>query len=157
MPFLTATQVAWWLDLSETTVLRREREGSLPTAWRPAGEPLFSADVVLPAILQDGDVNFMGGVTLKTSRGPRWFELIKPTYRFEDCDEWCAVFEGRDRTWHVRPWVTAYMVIPQVFDHHHVILDCRDERTPEIGYEDLPHLRSAHYGFQSVVVTIRCS
>jgi hypothetical protein len=147
MPFLTATQVAWWLDLSETTVLKQERDGSLPSAFWWKGEPLFSADIVLPAILQDGDVNFMGGVTLKTSKGPMWFELTKPTYRLENFGEWCAVFETREHTWHVRPWESAFIVMPEALDHFDILLDCRDEQTPEIQYEDLPDLHSAHYQF----------
>lgn len=147
MIFLTATQVAWWLDRSERDVLKLVEDASLdPVLWH-SGEPLFTPDLILPAVLKDNDVRFMGGGTLRAFYGPVSFEVVEPSYRLENFGEWCAVFQGEDHRWHVRPWGTSYVAMPRPFDGFDILLKCDGTKPLEIRYEDLPALYSAHRGF----------
>ncbi|KAB2947901.1 MAG: helix-turn-helix domain-containing protein [Rhizobiaceae bacterium] len=145
---LTTTQVAHWLGVSEKTVMRRVQDGRLPKPWTYRNRPRFSADIVLPFILDDPDVKFSGGLYLKTDDDVIVFEVVKPKYRFDNSGTWWAVFQALDGTWHVRPWKTAYVMdLPSDLDTLDLILDCRDEATPEITREELPDLSSSTWAF----------
>lgn len=148
MPFLTATQVAYWLDLSEKEVTKKAMAGDIPAPFNYQNKMLFSADIILPNLLNDNDVKFSGGVTLRTADGLAVFEVVRPTYQLDNFGKRCAVFEARDGGWHVRPWKTSYVFMPHSLDHlPDMILDCEDDATLEIRHGDLPELHSAFYQF----------
>lgn len=151
MPFLSPTQVASWFGVSEKTVMNQVKAGTLPKPFVYRNKPHFPLGVVLPAVLEDDDVKFMGGVTLKTDKGPIYFEVVKPAYSLDNFGKRCAVFQARGSTWHVRPWETTYAWMPNSLNVHDVILDCRDDGAPEMRHENLPELHSAHYHFFKTV------
>jgi hypothetical protein len=148
MPFLTAIQVAYWLDVTEEEVMKRAMVGELPAQSNCQNRLLFSGDIIPPDLLNDNDAKFSGGITLRTADGLAFFEVIRPTYQLDNFGNRCAIFEARDGSWHVRPWKTSYVFKPHSLRHlPDVILDCEDDATPQIRYEYLPEFHSAFYQF----------
>lgn len=147
MSFLTATQVGWWLDLSAKKVIERQRDGQLQSLFRSEDEPVFSPDVVVYTILEDAEVRHRGTGILRTLDGHFHFQVVRPSYRFDNLGELCAVFEGQDETWHLRPWATSFISLRNDFDDFHVVLDCRQTDVPIVDHVELPSLQSAHYNY----------
>lgn len=120
-PFLSTTQIAGWLEVSERTVARMVQDGRLPQPVRKDNRICFPAQVIVPQIVQDEDVKFMGGVTLKTPDGPIWFEVIEAQYNFFWLGKQWAIFEDRDGRLHLGDWETPFMFPPDEFEHNPIL------------------------------------
>lgn len=136
-PLLSYRHVARWLDVSEGTIGRMVKDGRLPQPVLISKWPLLPAEVVLPQILQDEDVQFAGGVTLGTHNGPSYFELIPAKYKLNTFGAQFAVFEALNKTIHIRQWKTSFVFLPDWLGHCPIILSCENDRVGEFPMRDL--------------------
>lgn len=136
-PLLTPTQVASWLNVSERTIARMVKAGRLPRPTLISNRPRFSADVILPQILQDGDVKFMGGITLDTHDGPICFEVLEASYKLQRFGKQWAIVKDYGKRLHILPWKDAFVFLPDHMDHPPFIVSCEDDDVQEFPLGEL--------------------
>ncbi|TPL29524.1 helix-turn-helix domain-containing protein [Mesorhizobium sp. B2-4-8] len=136
---LTPTQVGSLMNVSEKTVARMANDGRLPKPHLVGGKPRYSeGDIERLLGIEDGR---SVGFTLGTRSGSVYLEVVEAKYMVVDLGQRYAVFELKDGSLHLRPWISY--VVADLPDHEPVFLSCEDTDTPEMGLCDLPSLVSA--------------
>ena len=87
--------------------------------------------------LQDSDVKFAGGLTLKTAQGSVSYDLIVAGYKLQRFDRKWAVFQDMHDRFHIREWKTGFIFFADYIDVNPVILCCEDEDVAEFSLSDL--------------------
>lgn len=136
---LTPAQVGSLLNVSEKTVARMANDGRLPKPLLIGGKPRYSESDI-ERFLGIADAPF-AGLTLDTTSGSISLEIVKAKYVVNDLGRRYAVFELKDRSLHLRPWLSY--VVADLPDHEPVFLSCEDSDVAAVGILDLPALASA--------------
>ncbi|WP_167531489.1 helix-turn-helix domain-containing protein [Mesorhizobium sp. M8A.F.Ca.ET.198.01.1.1] len=136
---MTPAQVASRLNVSEKTVARMASDGRLPKPHLIGGKPRYAEDEI-ERFLRAEDAPCVG-FTLGTSSGSIYLEIVSAQYAVVDLGPRYAVFELKDGSLHLRPWISY--VVADLPDHEPVFLSCEDTDVPEVRLCDLPTLASA--------------
>ncbi|TIL83405.1 MAG: helix-turn-helix domain-containing protein [Mesorhizobium sp.] len=137
--FLTPAQVGSLLNVSEKTVARMANDGRLPKPRLIGGKPRYSEDEIETFL--KGEVAPCAGFTLETSSGSIYIEIVKAKHAAMDQGKRYAVFQLKDGSLHLRPWLSC--VVDDLPDHEPVFVSCQDTDVPEVCICDWPALASA--------------
>lgn len=135
---LTPTHLAIRLSVSEKTVARMAANGKLPKPQLIGGKPRYSEDEIERFLRPENDPCV--GFTLGTRSGSIYLEIVTAKYSVIDLGMRYAVFELKDGSLHLRPWISY--VVADLPDHEPVFLSCEDTDVPEVRICDLSALAS---------------